>query len=161
MVPADTSTSAEWTYPPFQGHYDGDYVWGRGSEDDKSNLIAMLTAIDCLLECGFEPTRTLILSVGFDEEGGAEQSYGARCLAELLLKRYGKDGIELIVRGSVMPPCHPAYRGVVRRRHCRDREPLRHEFCTAGDGGEGIRGCFGVGQCAGRSLIDAAGSYWE
>ena len=57
----------------------------------------MLTAIDCLLACDFTPNRTVIVSVGFDEEGGAEQSYGARCLADALLGRYGKNGIEIIV----------------------------------------------------------------
>jgi Gly-Xaa carboxypeptidase len=97
VVPAGESTLAEWTYPPFLGHYDGEYIWGRGSEDDKSNLIAMLTVLECLLDCDFRPSRTIILSVGFDEEGGAEQSYGARCLAELLLGRYGNNGMELIV----------------------------------------------------------------
>lgn len=60
----------------------------------------MLTAIDCLLECDFKPSRTVIISVGFDEEGGAEQSYGARCLAELLLEKYGKNGMEMIVSMS-------------------------------------------------------------
>lgn len=97
VVPAGESTSTEWTYPPFSGHYDGEFIWGRGSEDDKSNLIAMLTAIDCLLQYDFEPDRTLIVAVGFDEEGGADQSYGARCLAETLIKRYGRNGVELIV----------------------------------------------------------------
>ncbi|KAJ9607100.1 Gly-Xaa carboxypeptidase [Cladophialophora chaetospira] len=96
VVPAGESTTEDWTYPPFSGHYDGEFIWGRGSEDDKSNLIAMLTAIDCLLKCDFTPNRTVIVSVGFDEEGGAEQSYGARCLAEKLLERYGNDGVELI-----------------------------------------------------------------
>ncbi|KAK5198562.1 Gly-Xaa carboxypeptidase [Exophiala xenobiotica] len=96
VVPAGISTTAEWSYPPFSGHYDGEFIWGRGSEDDKSNLIAMLTAIDCLLSCDFNPLRTVILAVGFDEEGGADRSYGARCLAETLLERYGKDGVELI-----------------------------------------------------------------
>jgi Gly-Xaa carboxypeptidase len=57
----------------------------------------MLTAIDCLLSRDFNPLRTVILAVGFDEEGGADRSYGARCLAETLLERYGKDGAELIV----------------------------------------------------------------
>lgn len=57
----------------------------------------MLTAVDCLLACDFKPQRTLIVSVGFDEEGGADQSYGARCLADTLLARYGKDSMELIV----------------------------------------------------------------
>jgi len=99
VVPASTSTSDQWSYPPFSGHYDGEFVWGRGSEDDKSNLIAMMTAIDVLIARGFEPTRTLVLSIGFDEEGGAEKSYGARCLAQCLLETYGHQGIELIVRG--------------------------------------------------------------
>jgi Gly-Xaa carboxypeptidase len=58
----------------------------------------MLTAIDILLSLDFTPKRTLIVSVGFDEEGGADQSYGARCLAEHLLKEYGMDSMEMIVR---------------------------------------------------------------
>lgn len=98
VVPAPASTLDRWTHPPFQGHYDGKYVWGRGSEDDKSNLIAILTAIDILFNADFQPSRTVLLSIGFDEEGGAEQGYGARCLAEHILEVYGVDGIEMIVR---------------------------------------------------------------
>lgn len=90
-------TLDRWTYPPFSGYYDGEYIWGRGSEDDKSNLVAILSAIDALLNCNFKPTRTVLVSIGFDEEGGADQSYGARCLAEHILEIYGEDGIELIV----------------------------------------------------------------
>jgi Gly-Xaa carboxypeptidase len=91
-------TLDQWTHPPFSGHYDGHYIWGRGSEDDKSNLIAILAAIDALLSAGFEPSRTVILAVGYDEEGGSEEGLGARCLAKHLLTVYGKHGIELIVR---------------------------------------------------------------
>jgi len=97
VVPVNETMTETWTHPPFSGHYDGEYIWGRGSEDDKSNLIAMLTVIELLLSQGFRPARTVILSIGFDEEGGAEQSYGARCLAQELLSRYGKDGVEMIV----------------------------------------------------------------
>ncbi|KAH9206171.1 Gly-Xaa carboxypeptidase [Leptodontidium sp. 2 PMI_412] len=96
VVPAPEATSDRWTYPPFSGHYDGDFIWGRGSEDDKSNVIAILSAIDALLKAGFEPQRTVVFAVGFDEEGGAEGGYGARCLAERLLEIYGEDGVELI-----------------------------------------------------------------
>ena len=60
-------------------------------------MIAILSAIDALLRCKFSPTRTVLISIGFDEEGGADQSYGARFLAQHILKRYGEDGIELIV----------------------------------------------------------------
>ncbi|KAF4621523.1 hypothetical protein G7Y89_g14552 [Cudoniella acicularis] len=97
VVPAPESTLDRWTYPPFSGHYDGEYIWGRGSEDDKSNLIAILTAIDCLLNANFKPRRTVIVAVGFDEEGGAPGGYGARSLAAHLLDVYGEDGMEIIL----------------------------------------------------------------
>ena len=142
VVPAGESTSESWTYPPFSGHYDGEYIWGRGSEDDKSNLIAMLTAIDCLLACDFTPDRTVIVSVGFDEEGGAEQSYGARCLAEKLLDRYGKDGVEMIVCSleSIGLWC---WQVAVWRRHCRHWESFRDRLCSTCNSRERIywRGC--------------------
>jgi Gly-Xaa carboxypeptidase len=93
-----------WTHPPFSGHYDGEFIWGRGSEDDKSNLIAMLSAIDALLGQDFNPTRTVLVSIGFDEEGGADQSYGAKCLSKHILKIYGEDGIELIVGNCFSMP---------------------------------------------------------
>ncbi|KAG0647941.1 Carboxypeptidase [Hyphodiscus hymeniophilus] len=96
VVSAPESTLERWTYPPFSGHYDGEYIWGRGSEDDKSNLIAILSAIDALIHCDFTPTRTVLVSIGFDEEGGLDQSNGARYLAERILETYGEDGIELI-----------------------------------------------------------------
>ncbi|KAG4439432.1 hypothetical protein IFR05_005079 [Cadophora sp. M221] len=97
VVPAPEATSDRWTYPPFSGHYDGEFIWGRGSEDDKSTVIAVLSAIDALLKVGFEPQRTVVFAVGFDEEGGAEGGYGARCLADRLLEIYGEDGVELIL----------------------------------------------------------------
>lgn len=60
-------------------------------------MIAILSAIDSLLKAGFEPQRTVVFAVGFDEEGGAPGGYGARSLAEHLLEVYGDDGVELIV----------------------------------------------------------------
>lgn len=97
VVPVTTWTTERWTHEPFSGHYDGKYIWGRGSEDDKANVVAILSTLDLLLASGFQPSRTIIMALGFDEEGGAEKSYGARCLAEEILRQYGKDGIELIV----------------------------------------------------------------
>jgi Gly-Xaa carboxypeptidase len=98
VVPVSASSTQTWTYEPFSGYNDGQYIWGRGSEDDKSNLVAILSVIDLLLEDKmFKPTRTVVFALGFDEEGGADQSQGARCLAELLLQTFGKNGIELIV----------------------------------------------------------------
>lgn len=95
VVPVPESTVSQWTHPPFEGVYDGKYVWGRGSSDCKNQLTAILEAVELLIEAEFQPTRTLVLSFGFDEEiSGGE---GAGHLAPFLLERYGKDGIAVIV----------------------------------------------------------------
>lgn len=61
-------------------------------------MIAKLSAFEALLGVDFRPSRTIILALGFDEEGGAGEGYGARCLADRLLQIYGEDGVEIIVR---------------------------------------------------------------
>ncbi|GAB7364154.1 hypothetical protein MBLNU230_g4705t1 [Neophaeotheca triangularis] len=95
VVPVPSSTVDAWTHPPFDGVYDGKFIWGRGASDCKNQLIAILSTMTALLEGGFEPRRTILLSFGFDEEISGRQ--GAGHLAPFLLKRYGKDGIAAIV----------------------------------------------------------------
>ncbi|CAE6433271.1 unnamed protein product [Rhizoctonia solani] len=90
VVPVDPRTVDQWKQPPFSGYYDGTYVWGRGSGDDKSGLIGILATVESLLERDFKPTRTLVLSFGYDEEG-------AKPLAERLVEIYGEDGVAFIV----------------------------------------------------------------
>lgn len=93
VVPVDSLD--EWTFPPFSGHIDAQYVHGRGSSDCKNMLIAVFEAIENLIEAGFMPRRTIILSFGFDEEVlGTE---GAYHLAQKIEELYGKDGISMIV----------------------------------------------------------------
>ncbi|ROW06490.1 hypothetical protein VMCG_04261 [Cytospora schulzeri] len=101
VVPVETSTVGQWTHPPFSGEFDGKFVWGRGAADDKSSLIGIMGAVEALIDAGFEPQRTLVLSFGFDEEISGHA--GAGHLAEVLLDRYGKDGAAVIVdEGSVI-----------------------------------------------------------
>ena len=52
----------------FKPQCPGERLWGRGSNDDKSGLIAIMSSIESLLENEFEPTRSVVLSFGFDEE---------------------------------------------------------------------------------------------
>lgn len=93
VVPIDDPN--DWTYPPFSGHYDGQWLWGRGSSDCKNTLIGVLSAVEDLLKQGWAPTRTLVLSFGYDEESKGWK--GAGSLAEHLEKRYGKDSFEFII----------------------------------------------------------------
>jgi Gly-Xaa carboxypeptidase len=95
VVPVPESTVKQWTHPPFSGHYDGKFVWGRGSSDCKNQLIAILEAVEALVESGFAPKRTLILSFGFDEEISGQD--GAGHLAPYLLRKYEHNSVAVIV----------------------------------------------------------------
>jgi Gly-Xaa carboxypeptidase len=46
---------------------DGDLIWGRGSVDDKSGLIGIMSAVESILGTDFAPKRTVVLAFGFDE----------------------------------------------------------------------------------------------
>ncbi|KAI0367043.1 Zn-dependent exopeptidase [Pilatotrama ljubarskyi] len=95
VVPVDPSTYEDWNQPPYSGLYDGTWIWGRGSCDDKSDLVASLQAIDVLLEQGFKPRRTFVWAFGFDEESSGTQ--GAGHLAQYLENRYGTNGFALLL----------------------------------------------------------------
>jgi Gly-Xaa carboxypeptidase len=95
VVPVDRKTTDDWTHPPFSGYYDGDYIWGRGSIDDKSGLMSIMIAMETLLEQGFRPQRTVVLSFGFDEE--ASGGLGARENAKVLNTMYGQKSFAMIL----------------------------------------------------------------
>ncbi|KAL2808408.1 hypothetical protein BJX63DRAFT_409386 [Aspergillus granulosus] len=87
--------ASDWTHPPFSGHFDGEFLWGRGSSDCKNGLIGILSVIEDLLEQDWTPSRPVVLAFGFDEE--ARGSLGAGSIGPILEERYGKDGVEFIL----------------------------------------------------------------
>lgn len=95
VVPVPDATVNQWTHPPFSGFWDGKFVWGRGSSDCKNQLLGILEAIEALVHAEFQPTRTVVLSFGFDEEISGHR--GAGELAQVLVKRYGHGGAAVIV----------------------------------------------------------------
>lgn len=94
-VPVEESTIDQWTYPPFSGEFDGRFIWGRGASDCKNILIGLLEAVEVLIDAGFNPKRTVMLSFGFDEEVLGHR--GAEYLSRAILHRYGNDSVELII----------------------------------------------------------------
>lgn len=68
VVPADPSTLNQWTYPPFSGKIADGFIWGRGTLDIKSQVIAVFEACEALLQNGYQPERTVMLAFGHDEE---------------------------------------------------------------------------------------------
>jgi Gly-Xaa carboxypeptidase len=95
VVPVPDATVDAWTHPPFEGVYDGSYIWGRGASDCKNQLIAIMETIELLLDAGYKPKRSIVVSFGFDEEISGRQ--GAGHLAPFLFERYGTDGIAVAV----------------------------------------------------------------
>ncbi len=85
VVPVAPGTEGAWAHPPFEGVRAGGHIWGRGTWDNKGNLIAQMEAVEGLVAAGFVPRRTVYLAFGHDEEVGGEQ--GARAMAEHLAMR--------------------------------------------------------------------------
>lgn len=85
VVPVEPGTEDAWTEPPFEGRIADGFVWGRGTLDDKAGLVATFEAIELLLGEGFQPTRSIYLAFGHDEEVGG--TAGAASVAALLRAR--------------------------------------------------------------------------
>ena len=86
VVPVDEPTIGDWEAGPFEGKITTTDIIGRGTLDDKSTLIGLLEAVEKLLEESYEPSRTIFLAFGHDEEVGG--SNGASAIA-LNLKAKG------------------------------------------------------------------------
>ena len=82
VVPAEESSRALWTYPPFSGEVSDGFVWGRGALDDKGGLMSVVEAFEHLLAQGYEPERTFYVGLNHDEEIGGLS--GAASIARYL-----------------------------------------------------------------------------
>jgi len=68
VVPVIPGTEDQWQHPPYSGAIDETHIWGRGALDDKSAVIALMEAATRLLREGFQPERTVLISLTNDEE---------------------------------------------------------------------------------------------
>ncbi|OAX43950.1 Zn-dependent exopeptidase [Rhizopogon vinicolor AM-OR11-026] len=95
VVPVLNTTIDKRQHPPFSRYFDGDNIWGRGSCDDKSGLIGIMSAIEVMLEGDFKPTRTVVIASGFDKE--VDGVRGASSLATTMLERFGENAFTMPV----------------------------------------------------------------
>ncbi len=87
VVPISEGTEQDWTYAPFSGHNDGEFIWGRGALDMKNHLVGVMDAVETLLEEGFQPERDVYLLFGQDEEVVASEDGGAKNIMYTLRDR--------------------------------------------------------------------------
>jgi carboxypeptidase PM20D1 len=80
VVPVDSGEP--WAGDPFSGDIRDGIVWGRGTLDDKSELLTILEAVENLLAADFTPEHDVYLAFG-----GNEETYGSGALATANLLR--------------------------------------------------------------------------
>ncbi len=79
----------QWTHDPFGADIAEGCLWGRGSNDCKSLLIAECEAVEDLLAEGFEPDFDIYLSFGHNEEVQASEEVEGSVLAAKHLEAAG------------------------------------------------------------------------
>lgn len=57
-----------WSFDPYGGEADEEYVYGRGTTDDKGPTLAVLFAMKALKDAGYVPAKKIRLILGLDEE---------------------------------------------------------------------------------------------
>lgn len=82
-----TGEPGKWTHPPFAAAMEEDVIWGRGALDCKHQLVALMQAMESLLERGEKPAFDISFAFGCDEEVGGER--GAKQIAAFL-KQQGR-----------------------------------------------------------------------
>ncbi|WP_374960057.1 M20 family peptidase [Gilvibacter sp.] len=85
VVPVDQPTIGDWEAGPFEGKITQTDIIGRGTMDDKGTLMAVMEAVEKMLEENFLPKRTIYLAFGHDEEVGGPR--GAKQIADHLKKQ--------------------------------------------------------------------------
>lgn len=79
VVPVDSASLDEWQHEPFSGAVEDNFIWGRGTLDNKFNVMMLLETAEHLLENDYQPERSIYMAFGHDEEVGGDD--GARAVS--------------------------------------------------------------------------------
>ncbi|MBX9929627.1 MAG: M20 family peptidase [Gemmatimonadaceae bacterium] len=99
VVPVEAGTETNWKHPPFSGAVADGEVWGRGSLDDKVNVVGLMEAIEAMLAGGFQPDRTIYIAFGHNEE---VLGSGAKAIADTLRARGVRPALVLDEGGAIL-----------------------------------------------------------
>lgn len=109
VVPVPDANLPEWKHAPFSGDVAEGYVWGRGTLDDKTTVLAILEAVEGLLRSGYRPPHTVYLTFGHDEEVGGR--FGARAIVDTLVRRGVKPALVIDEGGFLAAGVLPGVKG--------------------------------------------------
>ena len=79
----------KWEHDPFAGDFDGTWIHGRGSTDDKWGIAVSLMTLRALKECGVELAGDVMLlsSVGEELYAESRQQFGAGAMVRSMEKK--------------------------------------------------------------------------
>jgi carboxypeptidase PM20D1 len=99
VVPVEEATKNKWHVDPFSGALKDDFIYGRGTIDDKGSLIAILESVELLLKDNFIPENDIYFVFGHDEEVTGKR--GAKVIAALFKQRGIKPALVLDEGGII------------------------------------------------------------
>ena len=98
VVPIEEASKSNWTVEPFSGDVKDGFIWGRGSADNKINVIGIFESIEKLLKENYQPERSIYFALGHDEERGGT---GAVAVAAVL-KQHGVSAEMVLDEGGIV-----------------------------------------------------------
>lgn len=122
VVPVEKESQARWTEPPYSGKVKDNFIWGRGTLDDKVSAMGILETAEILLKENYEPQRTIYFAFGHDEEVGGKN--GAQAIVEYFLQQkinfeYVLDEGSLIIENALSGLTQPlALIGTAEKGYC-------------------------------------------
>jgi carboxypeptidase PM20D1 len=136
VVPVVPGTEKDWMHAPFSGDIAEGFVWGRGTLDDKGQLVAILEAANRLAQGGFQPERTIMFAMGQDEEIGGR---GNAAIARALQMRGSHFAWVLDEGSSIMNEPYPGVNKPVAFISNAEKGYLSLELTAHGEGGHAAR----------------------
>ena len=122
VVPVEKESQTRWTEPPYSGTVKDNFIWGRGTLDDKVSAMGILETTEMLLKENYEPQRTIYFAFGHDEEVGGKN--GAQAMVEYFLQQkisfeYVLDEGSIVVEDAVSGLTQPlALIGTAEKGYC-------------------------------------------
>ncbi len=127
---------SRWSHPPLGGRIVDGTIWGRGTLDDKGQLVAVIAAVESLLADGKAPARDVWLSFGSDEE---VMGSSAPAAVELLRERGVRPWFVLDEGGAVASDAFPGVTDPLAVIGVSEKGVLSLRLTTSGRGGHASR----------------------
>lgn len=133
VVPVPKPSLKDWVHPPYDGVVDDEFVWGRGTLDDKGAVIALLEAAETMIAAGFQPKRDIWFAFGHDEEVGGIR--GAAQVARIL-RGEGVQFAWILDEGSfVLDGIIPGLKRPIASINVAEKGTISVELVARGEGG--------------------------